>query len=281
MYSLYLSDIIKRAGLDLRRTKLIRHSWKETGFVHCFKNGFLKEYTQNQKIGFSDGYDYWLVFVSGQGTSAKFLCCYRASKWVLNTKENMPEGYPNPEQFDGQCAYYLLEYTSVLKDLENRLIIDWGKGTRSWHQKATNEKPVLAIQNDPQKTFLSYEETILTYKELKEILSDSNLYAQWHTALASVYAIYLITDCSTGKQYVGSAYGEGGLLARWKCYIETQHGGNAEIQNILYQSPNQYEHFQFSILQILPKTLTDEDVIQIETLYKRKLLTKEFGMNRN
>ena len=39
--------------------------------------------------------------------------------------------------------------------------------------------------------------------------------------------------------------------------------------------------FQFSILQILPKTVTDEEVIRIESLWKSKLLSIKFGMNDN
>ncbi|MCR5468510.1 MAG: hypothetical protein K6F37_06080 [Lachnospiraceae bacterium] len=42
-----------------------------------------------------------------------------------------------------------------------------------------------------------------------------------------------------------------------------------------------YEAFQFSILQILPKTLTDDEVVHIETRWKDKLMSKQFGMNDN
>ena len=53
------------------------------------------------------------------------------------------------------------------------------------------------------------------------------------------------------------------------------------IKEELCDHPERYHKFQFSILQILPKTLSPDDVIKIETLYKDKLLTKEFGMNGN
>jgi hypothetical protein len=39
-----------------------------------------------------------------------------------------------------------------------------------------------------------YENITLIYLELKENLENSVLYKSWHIALASVYAIYLITD---------------------------------------------------------------------------------------
>lgn len=116
---------------------------------------------------------------------------------------------------------------------------------------------------------------------LNKIVSDSMLYENWHTALSSVYAIYLIVDTTDGKQYVGSAYGDGGLLGRWKCYVETKHGGNKEMVDLICNHPERFQHFQFSILQILPKMITNEGVIQMESLYKKKLMTKEFGLNQN
>ena len=168
-----------------------------------------------------------------------------------------------------------------MADLRERLIIDWGKATVSWHQWATNEKAVLAIQTNPKYAFLGYDRVILSHSELKEIAMDSILYENWHTALSSVYAIYLIVDKTDGKQYVGSAYGDGGLLNRWKCYVNTKHGGNKQLKEVICNSPERYENFQFSILQILPKTITQDEVVKIESLYKQKFLTKKFGLNDN
>ena len=45
--------------------------------------------------------------------------------------------------------------------------------------------------------------------------------------------------------------------------------------------PEQYKHFQFSILQLLEKTATADEVIQTESLWKKKLQTIAFGMNDN
>ncbi len=93
--------------------------------------------------------------------------------------------------------------------------------------------------------------------------------------------MYLIVDQKSGKQYVGSAYGEDGLLQRWTDYIHTHHGGNKKMIELLKAYPERYHRFQFSVLQILPKTLTNDSVISIENLYKKKLMTIEFGLNDN
>ncbi len=281
MNSLYLSDILKRVGLDITKVKLIRHSLNHKNFKDCYEAGFIKEYTQIQKKDFSEGYEYWITFISDKGTSAKLDACYKVNGFVLNTLNVAPKGFPRLEMFDGEHGYFDLMRTDILQDMSGRLIIDWGKATIQWCQKATNEKPVLAIQANHRMAFIGYENIVLSFNELKEILEDSITYDNWHTALSSVYAIYLITDKTNGKQYIGSAYGQGGLLSRWNCYVDTKHGNNKEMQELICDYPERYKDFQFSILQILPKTITDEEVIKLESLYKKKLLTKEFGMNEN
>lgn len=134
---------------------------------------------------------------------------------------------------------------------------------------------------DEKKVFMGYEKVLLSYDQLKEIIDNQEIYEAWHTALKSVNAIYLIVDTETGKQYVGSAYGTDGLFGRWNCYINTLHGNNKEMKQVICDYPERYHAFQFSILQILPKTIISDDVIEIENLWKKKLLSMTFGMNDN
>ena len=182
----------------------------------------------------------------------------------------------------GEQLKFELEDVDLFSDLKNRLIIDWGKSARMWKQYASNNnKDVLCIQENPKYQFSGYENVVLMYNELLEIIRDKNRYENWHTALGSVNAIYLITDTDNGKQYVGSAYGNGGLLSRWNCYIDTIHGGNKKMIDIIDLEPERYKYFQFSILQIIPKTVTADDVINFESLYKRKFQSIKFGMNAN
>jgi len=207
--------------------------------------------------------------------------CYKVGPGKAINPGMMPKDFPAPEMFEGPYYYFDLQKAELLSDLENRLIIDWGRAAISWHQWATNDKEVLAIQTSPRYAFNGFENMILSYGELREIVSDPTLYENWHTALSSVYAIYLITDRTNGKLYVGSAYGTGGLLGRWSHYVHKPHGDNKGIKAVLDSSPDQFHYFQFSILQILPKNITTEEVINIENLYKKKLMSITHGMNEN
>lgn len=281
MVSLYLSDILRRNGLDPKKVKLIRHSLKHKNFKKCYDDKFMEEYQKLQKENFFNGCDYILTFISGPGTSAKFMGCYEVGAGIPAVSKLMPTGFPIKSYFDGGYYYYDLKKVDKLDDLQERLIIDWGKSTISWHQWATNEKAVLAIQENPRYAFTGFENVLLDYSGLKEIINDPIQYENWHTALSSVYAIYLIVDNTNGRPYVGSAYGSGGLLERWKCYIDTKHGGNKAMKDVICDYPDRYQYFQFSILQVLPKNLSDDEVISVESLYKKKLLSKEFGMNKN
>lgn len=283
MAILYFSDVLRKVGLDPAKVKLIRHSLRDKSFRECYEKNMVFEYTCHQKPNFSKGYEYWVIFISDSGTLAKLYSIYRVCGSVPDTKDRIPQGLPasEAEGYNGHNAFFFLEIVDLLREYEGKLIIDWGSSALMWHQKGTTEKPIVSLRPDEKKVFSGYEDLILTYDQLKEIIENPSIYEAWHTALSSVYAIYLIVDRENGRQYVGSAYGGDGLLGRWSCYVKTLHGNNKLMKEVVCNYPDRYHNFQFSILQILPKTLTPEEVINTESLYKRKLLSVEFGMNDN
>lgn len=281
MTSISFSDILMKAQINPKDVLLIRHPLSNAEFRKCYEEGYILEYTRCQKRSFTRKFKYWAIFVGNSGSMALYKGLYHVEGVASNERQFCPEGFPFPRMYNGEDAYFDLEEVEVLDDLKDRLMIDWGQSARMWHQKATNEKAVVAIQRYQREIFPGYEKVMLSYNDLKEILEDDITYSDWHTALSSIYAVYLISDTSNGKQYIGSAYGKDGLLGRWKEYIATGHGHTKEMTDIMNVCPEQHKHFQFSILQILPKNLSDEEVIKIESLYKDKLLTRQFGMNSN
>lgn len=78
-----------------------------------------------------------------------------------------------------------------------------------------------------------------------------------------------------GPPYVGSAYGAGGFWARWENYFRRGHGGNEGMKLL----PD--HDYQVSILEIASSSLSDEEVIRLEARWKDKILSREFGLNRN
>ena len=67
--------------------------------------------------------------------------------------------------------------------------------------------------------FPGYENIRLSFSQLETIIRNKR--SGWLDALRNQKAVYLITDTSNGKMYVGSATAQYGmLLQRWTNYID-------------------------------------------------------------
>ncbi len=281
MAILNFTDVLKKVGINPNRTKLIRHVLTDKGFKACYDLDKVYEYTCHQKIGFGKGYDYWIVFISDGGTLCRLLSCYKVNGFVADGPEVRPIGLPEIEakKYQGENAFYNLQYVDVLREYENRIIIDWGKSTRMWHQKGSTEKEIAAIRG---VAFPGFERLCVSYDKLKTIIENQKGYESWFAAMSSVNAVYLIVDTKTGHQYVGSAYNAESLWGRWAVYVQTGgHGGNKKMVDIIKSNPNRCHDLQFSVLQVLSKDKSDDEIIRIENNWKDKLQTRKFGWNDN
>ena len=123
--------------------------------------------------------------------------------------------------------------------------------------------------------FPGYDKVNISWNELSRVIEKDT----WKTALRNQKGVYLITDISNGKNYVGSAYGENMILGRWQSYIRNGHGGNEglKILDFAYIKRN----FCYSILDIYKSTTDLETIIEREYWWKETLLSKKFGYNKN
>ena len=142
---------------------------------------------------------------------------------------------------------------------------------------------------DPDKTlndngFPGYKNVTVSYRELKKKIE----YPEWRTALSCRKGVYLITDTATGKLYVGSAYGENGILGRWETYIksgydkdEVENGKypNKKLQELVKTQGLKYiqENFQYSILETFTDDVSDKYIISRESWWKEAVLSRQFG----
>ena len=102
--------------------------------------------------------------------------------------------------------------------------------------------------------------------------------------MSSVAGVYLISDRTEGEQqlYVGSATGTGGLWDRWSNYAQSGHGGNTRIRDLHTKRGKDFaENFRFSILEIADKQTGKEEMMLKETHWKKRLLTRDSGLNGN
>lgn len=100
MAILNFSDVLIKVGLDPKRVKLIRHSLADKDFRECYEKGMVTEYTRVQSDNFSNGYDYWCVFISDKSTTAKFFACYKVNGGACDTQDVKPDNFPLSDQPD-------------------------------------------------------------------------------------------------------------------------------------------------------------------------------------
>lgn len=157
-----------------------------------------------------------------------------------------------------------------LKDVQGRLVVDWGKGYLAWVQLASrNDKPVIEILRDAE------DEPFPGYFRFRCRLSElDDLPLTWKEQLRTAKGVYVLTSAATREHYVGSATGRGGFFERW-----TQHarvGGDALGFRSLVPS-----EYQVSILQVSAGFETDEDILRTEYAWMQKLQSRSMGINGN
>lgn len=106
----------------------------------------------------------------------------------------------------------------------------------------------------------------------------------WKSALQNVKGVYVIADKKTGKKYVGSAYGEKGIWARWSTYMQTGHGSNIELKDLVQGGGRNYarDNFRITLIECWPFKTDDSAIISRENFWKEALLTRgKHGYNKN
>lgn len=277
-----LFDILNMRDFDFAaRTKILRHQDTRFDVDMLYRRGLIEAY---QSVQSNDclNCDYLIAFMGKDQTKASF-----AGVWKVLGRTSKPDPkYVVDFPYDGYFTvpgdiYYKLKPVPGYADLIDRVIIDWGKATRSWHQWL-KDKPVIEILPKGQvKPFPGYLDFVLSFAELIQMVNSSDANRIWHQMLKSVSGIYLITDTKTGQLYVGSAYGKNGILGRWQTYVQTGHGNNVLLKELLANDPARKQDLAFTILQTLPTAQTAKEVIDTEKLYKQKLGSIAHGLNLN
>lgn len=234
--------------------------------------GLFDKYQSEQLKGRFNDTKYWVVFLGEVGSTSRFLGVYE----IMGRTPS--EHDPNGEVLD-------LREVPEFRFLEEKIIIDWGKSTVSWHQYYNNNKNVIRIEEgltkaDGTPVFKSYPEVVLDYNQLLLVLKDE----EWIQRLKELNCVYLIVDKSNGKKYVGSTYGQERIYGRWAKYAKSGHAGNVELEKMIRSNPTHHEeNFQWSILQTLDSFVIQPEAIRWEGLWKKKLYTlnTDFGYNKN
>lgn len=195
--------------------------------------------------------------------------------WEKVGEKSKPEGaqpFGHPAHPD--AVYFDLRRIEVFDEYRGRIVIDWGDANRVWVQKAeAQNKPIVEVRREIRDpAFPGY---LNLHRNLEGI---AGLPTAWTTALREAKGIYLLVHRTSGKQYVGSAYGDDGFFGRWCAYAQG-HGGNVAMKELAASA----DHYHVAILEVMGSAASIEEILQRETVWKTKLGSRAegLGLNRN
>lgn len=198
--------------------------------------------------------------------------------WLLTTVAKITDSFPahnaigyTSEDLSKYAAYYGRVIVSFHNSVEN---------TRRWAETIMQDLIVDQILPETLRpdSFPGYDNVCLTYNQLKSIVTHQP--QDWVAALSHQKAVYLLTDKSNGKLYVGSATAEDGmLLSRWTDYVNTGHGGNQGLKALDFDHIK--KNFQYSILENYNSQIDDSVISERESWWKQVLQSRKFGYNHN
>lgn len=182
-----------------------------------------------------------------------------------------------------------VEILTKYEPLFGRLIISLYKGNKfsrytfnlsKYLNEATVREILPALYTG--EAFEGYDRVHLPYAKLNRIFK-REIMPSYYDALESVTGVYCLTDTKTGKLYVGSATGEGGVAARWGSYLDSKHGGNKKLRELCEREGEEYfrENFEFTLLEYFGMSYDPQKVLEREQWWKDCLDTRAHGYNDN
>lgn len=276
---LTFATVLRSADIDPAAVRLLRHHkvypgghtpyslWRESPAL-------FEQYqsTQDPERRAYFAAPYWASFVVPPRGDAWFVGLYSADlagpvpTGMVDPLTGQVPGHGKGRQYD----LYACRRLDALADYAGRLLVDWGPGTRSWVQRADGGgKPVVELTRElREESFPGFTRFVANLSHLEAMPRE------WQEALRSARGVYLLACPRTREHYVGQAAGEEGFLGRWREYVATGHGGNVGLR---LRDPSDY---RVSVLEVVG-TNDLPRVGEIEALWKRKLLSRDMGLNRN
>ncbi len=165
---------------------------------------------------------------------------------------------------------FSLQPMDALERLRGRLQIETPVGRTYVRLAEKLDVPIMAITERPITSPAppEWRDFILTAREMR------SLPASWQARLREWRGVYLIMD-RDGQRYVGAAYGEQNILGRWRSHVAADRGITVELAD---RDP---AGFKFSVLELVSPSAPADDVIALESSWKNRLHTREFGLNVN
>lgn len=235
------------------------------------KSQFL-DYQSEQSKDVFKGADYIVAFIGEENSTARLIGVFRNLGYDEERKKKL-----GTDKF-----YYKLEIDPRFDVLSEKVIIDWGKSAISWHQWLdSGEKEVIAIVPGFDYMFPGYNKVTLSFSQMRDVFINKQ-YPEWKKMLSGVNCVYVIDDSKSQSIYIGSTYNREGIWGRWSEYAHTGHGGNVELEKLI-EKDSQYaeKYFKWSILEILPIDVTQDEAVKRHEQRFKEMLPSVCKLNLN
>jgi hypothetical protein len=292
-----LNDLLKGKGIDPQHVLVLRHRPNEPElnkvlpWLAAEEPDIFNAYQQTQgerverAMQAMIGTGYVASFIGREPGKALFVGVYeigeskplsREEFWQVSAYVKLKafgmRGFAD-ERASASVLWFDLIPTDFYAHWKGRLIVGWPPPERSWWRRAhRNEFPIIAVLEDSalDAALPKWDEIGFTWEELQILPTRLKLkLSEWR-------GLYYIFDTLAGKGYVGSAYGESNLLGRWLNYAASGDGGNKLLRQ---RDPG---NFRFTILQRVSPDMSADEIVRLESSWKRRLHTGHpHGLNNN
>jgi hypothetical protein len=273
---IYLNDLLHLTQDELKKSKIKFNQWN--GSEHPM------DIYKRDPEEINSRWLFWRTKTRYFNVGQYAICLLKLSydTWLLTTIKEVTE-----ELGIEKGVNYIGEEVDKLSKFYGRVILKYRKTFQTqcrWAESIIDDLEVVHILSSTYdgEDFPGYDNIRLSFNQLETIIKRNK--KDWIAALENQKAVYLITDKSNGKQYVGSAYGDNGmLLQRWTNYINNGHGGNVELREIVNDKGFDYvkQNFQYSILENYNSRIDSKVILNRESWWKETLQTRKHGYNNN
>ena len=274
----------KKKELIIKVTDILQFDEFDKYKLHAASH--MSEHDTNPLDQYLENEDYWKAWNENRPIKDEF-----NREYIFSMMEFYPK--PNTWLFGGifrvlerKKDSYVIEELDKYKIFTGRLLLNFEYKNRTRRLRLENYIDDISVNQIFEykytgEIFPGFDKINHHFYDLENIFKMGK--SDWKTALENVKGVYLLTDKETGKYYIGSAYGDAGIWSRWEQYINTYHGWNNQMVSLVNKKGKKYikDNFKFSILEIHGMYVSDEQIIERESYWKDKLMTRIHGYNSN
>ena len=143
-----ISELLEYHGIDPTKTGLARHPIRNPDVRYLYEHGFMDSSMSLQNERKFDKYVYVLSFLGFPDETCLFLRGYIITGFHRDS-ETFMINYPFPDHVRENSVFYTLEPLVVLDAYQQKLLVNWGKGSRAWLQNGTTEKAIIECLDKP------------------------------------------------------------------------------------------------------------------------------------